>query len=407
MKPLPSIALVVFAALYGCSSSPTTEAPAPSDAGVTDATTTSDGPEPLPPAPAFTIEEEAESPCVATTSAQAKPVTTDGTVLADLARTGDRFVARKLAGGGFVTFAADGTNVTEGSVTASDNRVAGSASGIVAAGIDDQSSMLFARAFDSQASPLGASQPIGPVRAGRAFAVAIGARTPGSTAVVWVAPPSEIRARVLDAAGTAGPSIRLEDGPEFDDLSIVAAPSPSTSDASELLVMWSLRRIALSSYRVYAALLSGTSIVGLPRVVFGSDTRIALTGLATRPGGATLLANRDGEPLVVPLDVLGRASAPARLFKGARDPSFGGGQGVASAGDRIAILAAHRSGTHALRILGPDGKPEAGWVCLDAPSPDAFHLGSIVTTDTGFAALVATPTGSAVLALDATGMTAP
>lgn len=154
----------------------------------------------------------------------------------------------------------------------------------------------------------------------------------------------------------------------------------------------------------------GTDVMDTPEsevLVMWSLRRIALTGLATRPGGATLLANRDGEPLVVPLDVLGRASAPAHLFKGARGPTFGGGQGIVLTGDRIAIVAAHGSGAHAMRILGADGKPEAGWVCLDAPSPDELHLASVVATGAGFTALVATASGSAVLALDATGMKSP
>lgn len=408
MNALRATAILSVSILFGCSSSPTNETPATAiDAGANDATTTADGPEPLPPPAAFSIEEEAESPCMATTTAPARPVTTDGTVLADLQRAGDRLVAHKIAGGGFVTFDADGSNAKEGSITSSGNRVAASASGIVAAGVDEQSSMLLARAFDANASPVASPSPIGPVRAGRTFAVAAGARTPGSTIAVWVAPPSEIRARVLDASTSAGPSIRLEDGPDFDDLSIVAAPSPSPNDASEFLVVWSLRRIALSSYRVYAALVSGTSVVGLPRIVFGSDTRIALTGLTTRPGGATLLANRDGEPLVVPLDVLGRVASPARLFKGARDPSFGGGQGIAFSGDRVAIVAAHGSGAHAFRLLGTDAKPESAWVCLDAPSTDGFHLASVVATNAGFTALVATANGSAVLTMDATGMKSP
>lgn len=348
------------------------------------------------------LEEVPASPCVATTSARARPITTGGRYLTDLDVVGGHFVARSVTGDGLLLF--DRSGASPRTVTlGTDTRGAASVSGLLVAGVDPATSILSAQAMSETGEALGPAQPLGPLRPGRPFAVA---RSGAQGLAVWAAPSFDVRARVLDDRGHAGPVVLLESGADFDDLSVVAAGSTSASDTGEFLVVWALRRVALSGYRVYAARIGQGGLVGKSRLVLASEVRIALTRLVSFADGEVLLANRDGEPLVVPLDLVGRPRDLATLYRGARDATIGGGQGLSHDAGGLGLIVAHESGAHALRVLGRDGRAESGWVCLDAPDPDGFHLGSIASDIGGWTVLLAAPGGTGLLEVDRSGTSA-
>jgi hypothetical protein len=270
---------------------------------------------------------------------------------------------------------------------------------VLAAGLGASSTVLVRR-YDFGGAPLGDATDLGPAKLGRP--VAVGAS--GEKAiVVWATPDDGIRSRIFAAGGASAPVASLEEGAAFGDLAVAIAPS-NAKDGSSFTVVWSLYRVALDAYRVYAARVSDQGVVGLPQVVFGSALPIRVVGVVGHAGGMALLANRDGEPMVVPLDVLGRPTGPAHLFAGAREVGLGGGQGLAVNGAELAIVAAHRNGGPALRRLDLSGAPKEGWICLDSPRPDELHTAGITADGAGYAAVIAAPGGKAsLLRVDATG----
>lgn len=360
-----------------------------------------DGVTPLPPPVPFTITPHADPGCVATTSAVAKELATPpGLRLTDLETAGARRVARDLAGRGFILVDADGSAPSSAPIpVGTETRAAATETGVVAAGLGASSNVLVQR-FDLAGAALGASQDLGSAKLGRPVGVG---RAGDKSLVVWATPDDSLRARVLGPSGALATEISLESGAPFGDLSIAIAPSRA-NDGSHFLVVWALYRVALGAHRVYAALVNEQGVVGLPRVVFGSDVAVRLVGAVSSADGTMLLTNLDGEPMVVPLDALGRLAGAAHLLAGARDVTVGGGHGLARNGAEIAVVADHASGASAFRRLDPLGQPKEGWICLDVPRPAEFQLGGITSDGSGYAVVIAVPGGkTSLLRVDSTG----
>ena len=398
--------LLMLTALAACAKddgvSPT---PSSTDGGRNDAgaSASEDATAPVPSVP-FTLTRDPDPGCVATTAASPRELATaPGAALAltDLQAVGPRRLARDLAGRGFVLFAADGSAPSAAPISVgTDSRAAASASGIVAAGLSASSSVLV-QLFDLAGASLGAAQDLGPARLGRPIGVG---RSGDAAIVTWAGADDSVRARLVGPTGTLGKELSLESGAPFGDLSFAIAPS-SARDGSDFLVLWSLFRVALGAHRVYAALVNAKGVVGLPRVVFGSDVPVRLVSAVSGADGATLLANLDGEPMLVPLDVLGRVTGTAHLLLGARDVTTGGGQGLARNGDEIAVVVAlNRGGSSAFRRLDGAGQPKDGWICLGTPRPGDLQLGGITNEGSGYAVVTAGPEGkNLLLRVDATG----
>jgi hypothetical protein len=252
---------------------------------------------------------------------------------------------------------------------------------------------------------------LGKAAAGRPLSVARSGSS--DSIVVWAPESGGLRAKV----GSDDAELTLEEGgggTNFASLSIAIAPSPSQAkDGSKFLVMWSLYRTALLSHRAYAALVGPAGIVGLTRPLFSSEQPVTFVRAVSKPNqGALLLANREGEPIAIPIDALGQLAGPAHLLKGSFDATLGGGHDLATLeNDDAAIVAKHATLGHVFRRVDlKTGTPHEGWICLDAQPivADQFFLGGITTAaarnSNGYTILVASANGgSDLINVDSTG----
>lgn len=394
---------VSIAAGLACGTSDGPGASAPlADGGVNRVeASTYDGPTYGPPT-LFTLVDEPDTGCVATTTAPALPVYPAGTMLSlfDLQVAGSRRVATGAFGHGFVAFDADGSNASASPFAPeSEGRAAASSTNVLTAGYDGGN--VVARRFDLSGQPLGAAEVLG---AGRRPARVAVARSGEAGIVVWPSADSlTVRARLFDDAGKSEGEVVLETGAAFSDFSAVALPS-QVGDGSKWLVVWALERELLGAHRVYAALVNGKGMLGLPKIVLASDARVEIAGAVATPSGALLLVGLDGMPVLAPLDPIGQLAGPAHRLVGAGTDQLARTRGLARNGNEAVVIGWHESGPHALRRVDLTGKPLEGWVCLDALGPNDFHVASIAADGAGYAAVMAKPEDATVLVrLDATG----
>lgn len=362
---------------------------------------TGDGPSPasLKPEVPFTVVNDTDTPCETTMAAPTAlyrpPFPVD---LAGLERAGIRRLAQDPLGDGFVLFDADGTSARPEPIRLGNaGRAAASDEGVVAAAFDDASNVLV-RAYDLTGVPLGPSSTLGTGMESQRLWIG---RAQRKTIVLWQPDATHISTRLLMDDQVVDAAFDLENGANeaFDNLSVVTAAS-TVGDGSEFLVVWALRRSVLLAYRVYAVLVNARGFVGLTRIVLGTETPIRMIRAVPHSEGVSVLAEFGGEPLVIPLDPLGRLVAETHKFEGTRGSiDLAGGEG------ELGLVASRKaSGNHAFRRLGTDGKSLGPWVCLD-PTSHLSAFGASITVDgAGYAIILRSQGGGTdLLRVDRTG----
>ncbi len=252
---------------------------------------------------------------------------------------------------------------------------------------------MLAQTFDVFGSPVTTPFTLGASKLGRPIGVG---RNAEKSIAVWATPDDTITARVVGPSGVPAEEIRLESGASFGDLSIVIAPSHA-NDGSDFLVFWSVHRVALGAHRVYAGLVGEHGLVGLTRTVLRSDVPVRLVQAVASAEGTLLLVNRDGEPMVLPLDTLGRLVGAAHLFEGARDDKRGGAQGLAQVGDEAVVIANHESGATALRRFDRSGSSTGAWLCLPSANDEQLRVATIANEAGGYTVLLPGESGRPAL----------